>query len=39
MKQVSLRFYAELNDFLAPERRMTEVPCLFHVRPAVLDLI
>ncbi len=26
MKQASLRFYAELNDFLAPERRMTDIP-------------
>lgn len=39
MKQASLRFYAELNDFLPPARRMTDVPCSFHVSPAVRDLV
>jgi uncharacterized protein with PIN domain len=39
MKQASLRFYAELNDFLAPERRMTDTACPFHVGPSVRDLI
>jgi len=39
MKQASLRFYAELNDFLPPERRMTDIPCPFHVGPSVRDLI
>ncbi len=39
MKQASLRFYAELNDFLAPDRRMKDIPCPFHVSPAVRDLI
>src|SRR5271157_1471134 len=39
MKQASLRFYAELNDFLPPERRATDIPCPFHVSPAVRDLI
>src|ERR1700690_1511468 len=39
MKKASLRFYAELNDFLPPERRMTDIPCPFHVGPAVRDLI
>jgi hypothetical protein len=39
MKQASLRFYAELNDFLPPERRAADIPCPFHVSPAVRDLI
>jgi uncharacterized protein with PIN domain len=39
MLQASLRFYAELNDFLPPGRRMTDVACEFHVSPAVRDLI
>ncbi len=39
MKQASLRFYAGLNDFLPPERRMTDVPCSFHAGQAVRDLI
>ena len=39
MKQVSIRFYAELNDFLAPERRMVPSTCAFHVSAPVRDLI
>ncbi len=39
MKQASLRFYAELNDFLPPDRRATDITCRFHVSPAVRDLI
>lgn len=39
MKQASLRFYAELNDFLPPARRMTDIECPFHVGPSVRDLI
>jgi uncharacterized protein with PIN domain len=39
MQQVWLRFYAELNDFLPAERRMTAFPHSFHVPPAVRDLI
>jgi uncharacterized protein with PIN domain len=39
VKQVSIRFYAELNDFLAPERRMVPFPCAFHVSAPVRDLI
>jgi len=39
MKQASLRFYAELNDFLPSERRMTDIACPFHVSPSVRDLI
>jgi uncharacterized protein with PIN domain len=39
VSQASLRFYAELNDFLPPERRATDIPCPFHVGPAVRDLI
>ncbi len=39
MKQASLRFYAELNDFLPPDRRTTDIPCTFLVSPGVRDLI
>ncbi len=39
MKQVWVRFYAELNDFLAPEKRFQSFPVQFHVGPAVRDLI
>ncbi len=39
MPQAKFRFYAELNDFLAPERRMTDVPYPFTVSPAVRDII
>jgi uncharacterized protein with PIN domain len=39
MKKVFLRFYAELNDFLPPERRMVSFPWLFHVASRVRDVI
>ena len=39
MKQASLRFYAELNDFLPNERRMTDIAYSFHVSSSVRDLI
>lgn len=39
MKRVFLRFYAELNDFLPPERRMTEFEYSFYVAPSVRDVI
>jgi uncharacterized protein with PIN domain len=39
MKQASLRFYAELNDFRPPERRTKDILCSFYVSPAVRDLI
>ena len=39
MKQLSIRFYAELNDFLPPERRMIPFEWLFHVGPPVRDVI
>jgi uncharacterized protein with PIN domain len=39
MPQASLRFYAELNDFLTPARKGTDIDCPFHVSPSVRDLI
>lgn len=39
MKQVWIRFYAELNDFLPPERRMVAFPYQFHVSAPVRDVI
>ncbi len=39
MKQAELRFYAELNDFLPPERRMVPLARTFEGRPAVKDVI
>ncbi len=39
MKQATLRFYAELNDFLPPERRFADSTVSFHVSPAVRDVI
>jgi uncharacterized protein with PIN domain/sulfur carrier protein ThiS len=39
MPQASLRFYAELNDFLTPARKGADIDCAFHVSPAVRDLI
>jgi hypothetical protein len=38
-KQVTVRFYGALNDFLAPERRGTEFPHTFSGTPSVKDLI
>ncbi len=39
MKQAFFRFYAELNDFLPPERRAAAFPCSFLVSAPVRDLI
>jgi uncharacterized protein with PIN domain len=39
VKSARLRFYAELNDFLPPERRYETFTVEFHVAPAVRDLI
>ncbi len=39
MNRAFLRFYAELNDFLAPEKRYRTLEVPFHVSPAVRDLI
>lgn len=39
MKQAEIRFYAELNDFLAPERRSRTTSCSFDVSGSVKDLI
>jgi uncharacterized protein with PIN domain len=39
VKRALLRFYAELNDFLPPEKRYRESEVLFHVGPAVRDVI
>lgn len=36
---VEIRFYAELNDFLAPERRQRDVRYGFDVAPSVKDAI
>lgn len=38
-KSVSIRFYAELNDFLSPDRRQQRFPYEFKGTPAVKDLI
>jgi uncharacterized protein with PIN domain len=35
----TFRFYAELNDFLPPERRQRDVPYRFHVALSVKDAI
>jgi len=37
--EATFRFYAELNDFLPPERRQKEIPYRFHVAPSVKDAI
>jgi len=39
MQRVSIRFYAELNDFLPPARRMRTTELHFHVPGSVKDLI
>ena len=39
MSQASLRFYAELNDFLPPNQRQRPLPYEFEVNPAVKDAI
>jgi len=38
-KTVIFRFYAELNDFLAPEKRQRDFPYTFFGRPTVKDAI
>jgi uncharacterized protein with PIN domain/sulfur carrier protein ThiS len=38
-RYVHIRFYAELNDFLAPERQGRSFSIPFHVGPTVRDLI
>jgi uncharacterized protein with PIN domain len=38
-QKASLRFYAELNDFLPPERRGRSVEYSFYVSPSVKDAI
>lgn len=39
MNRAYFRFYAELNDFLTPERRFTTFACSFEVSPSVKDMI
>jgi uncharacterized protein with PIN domain len=39
MRKASLRFYAELNDFLSPGRRGRPIDYFFHTSPAVKDAI
>lgn len=39
MKQATFRFYAELNDFLPPQKRQVAFPHPFEGRPSVKDLI
>lgn len=39
MSHASFRFYAELNDFLPPDRRGVTFPQEFHGRPSVKDVI
>lgn len=39
MKKASFRFYAELNDFLKPERRHRDFVHKFHGNPSVKDTI
>jgi uncharacterized protein with PIN domain/sulfur carrier protein ThiS len=39
MKQAFVRFYAQLNDFLPPEKRMRTITYLFEVSGSVKDMI
>jgi len=39
MEQVIFRFYAELNDFLSPERRMTAFPHAVFLPASVKDVV
>jgi uncharacterized protein with PIN domain len=39
MKRANVRFYAELNDFLPPEKRTRTITCSFDVSGSVKDLI
>ncbi|HIE65951.1 MAG TPA: twitching motility protein PilT, partial [Nitrospira sp.] len=38
-KKALFRFYEELNDFLPPEKRKTDLPYRFHEKPAIKDPI
>ena len=39
MKRAGVRFYAQLNDFLPPERRTRTITCTFDVSGSVKDMI
>jgi uncharacterized protein len=39
MKRAGVRFYAELNDFLPPEKRAQTITCSFDVGRSVKDMI
>lgn len=39
MQRITLRFYAELNDFLPPAQRYQPLDFQFHVAPTVKDVI
>jgi uncharacterized protein with PIN domain len=39
MKQADVRFYAQLNDFLPPEKRARNITCRFDVSGSVKDMI
>ncbi len=39
MSQAFIRFYAELNDFLPPDRKQITLPHLFEARASVKDMI
>lgn len=39
MAQADLRFYAELNDFLPPSKRLASFAHNFEVRPSIKDMI
>jgi len=39
MKQAGVRFYAQLNDFLPPEKRARPITCSFDVSGSVKDMI
>ena len=39
MPQADFRFYAELNDFLPPSKRLVSFTHIFKVRPSIKDMI
>ena len=39
MKRADVRFYAQLNDFLPPEKRAQTITCSFDVSGSVKDMI
>ena len=39
MKKANIRFYAELNDFLEPEKRFRSFPYAFSLNPSVKDVV